>query len=97
MGIIIIPVLITALFLFGGRIVTGGALKYLSVKKTEAVKVDKSDPKWLKEYCRGEIKNLPMPPFKITKLDGDVHFLSVPDVSLSAIIPNDKWYDTVTS
>jgi hypothetical protein len=96
LGVAIVSVLILALFVYKGKIVTGWAEKLLQVKETRTSKVDKNDPNWLKEYCRKEIKNLPQAPFKIKRLDGDVHFLSIPNVYLNARIPSDKRNGTVT-
>ena len=92
LGVAIIPVAIIAFALWKGKAWQGIAIKYLPVKQEKAVKVDKSDPLWLRKYCEAEIKNLPQPPFKNKGLDGDVHFLSIPDVYLKDIIPKDKWY-----
>ena len=92
LGLLIIPVVIIALGFWKGRAIYSIAIKYLPTKQAKAVKIDKSDPNWLKKYCADEIKNLPQAPFKNQGLDGDVQFLGIPEVYLRETIPSDKWY-----
>lgn len=96
LGMAIIPVAIIALVFWKGKAIYSIAIKYLPVKIVKPVKVDKSDPNWLKSYCAAEIKNLPQAPFKNQGLDGDVHFLAIPATYLGEKIPENKWYEAKT-
>lgn len=86
----VIPVVIIAFALWQGKAIRSLAIKYLPIKKPAEVKVDKTDPLWLRKYCAAEVKNLPNPPFSHKGLDGDVHFLNIPATYLNDIIPQNK-------
>lgn len=97
LGIFVVAVPIITLVLFRDRLIEGLGLKFLPVKKVEEVKVDKSDPNWLENYCLAEVKNLPEAPFTFTKKD--VHLRSrgsASDVYLDKYIPENKWFKAQT-
>ncbi|MBI4091360.1 hypothetical protein HY419_01250 [candidate division WWE3 bacterium] len=97
LGIAIVPVIIITLVLFRGRLREGMGVKYLPVKKVEKAVADKSDPKWLENYCFKEVKNLPEAPFKYTNKDvREFASSSVSDVYLHKFVPEDKWYKAYT-
>lgn len=96
-GVTVISVVIFLAYINSrGKLVTTPAATETTVTQTETAKVEKTDPKWLENYCREEVKKLPEAPFKYTGLDGDVHLYSIPDVSLKNKIPADKFHKAET-
>lgn len=93
LGITIIVVIIITLLFFRGRLVEGFGQKYITISDPKKVEINKSDPKWLDNYCAKEVKNLPKAPFKNKGLDGDVQKYSIPDTFLRKMIPETKWYE----